>query len=224
MGKEDDLRRAILSAWELFGSVDMYFSNAGIFGPFGGVNEKEVSNEVWETMWRVNVMSHVYAARHLFPLWKANKVTGTFVITASAAGLLMQIGALPYHVTKHAALSIADWLAVEHNDDGVSVHCLCPELVRTNMMTLSSSAFSKGGKKGDAPGGLDGIKEPKDVAIATVNAIDAGTFLVLPHPQVKKYFAGKATDYDRWIKGMRRFKRRFSGLMLTNAPPPLSKL
>lgn len=151
-------------------------------------------------------MSHVFAARHLFPLWKQNKDNkngGVFVITASAAGLLMQIGSLPYHMTKHAAVSVADWLAVHHYDDGVRVHCLCPQAVQTNMLT--SSVVTPGG--GSA--GVDGVLSPSYVAIKTIEAIEKVEFLVLPHPEVKKYFIRKASDYDRWLNGMRRVHKHF---------------
>mmetsp|Transcript_38998 Transcript_38998/g.81993 ORF Transcript_38998/g.81993 Transcript_38998/m.81993 type:complete len:294 (-) Transcript_38998:75-956(-) len=225
VGKEEDLRRIILSAWKEFGSVDAYFSNAGIF-TMGGISDREVTNEAWDTIWRVNVMSHVFAARHLFPLWREHNISGIFVITASAAGLLMQIGCLPYHVTKHAAVSVADWLAVEHCQDGVSVHCVCPQAVRTNMLTSSAGALLKNDKKNDLSNaglaGRDGVAEPKDVAIATIKGIDAGTFLVLPHPQVKKYFVRKATNYERWIKGMGKVKKNIEAMLKES--PPQSKL
>mmetsp|Transcript_15670 Transcript_15670/g.33933 ORF Transcript_15670/g.33933 Transcript_15670/m.33933 type:complete len:172 (+) Transcript_15670:670-1185(+) len=171
-------------------------------------------------------MSHVYAARHIFPLWKGKNIRGIFVITGSAAGLLMQIGCLPYHVTKHAAVSVADWLAVTHHQDGVSVHCVCPQAVRTNMLTSNSvTTLTKNGKTdlpNGGPAGLDGVVEPKDVAIATLRGIDDGTFLILPHPQVKNYFVRKANDYDRWLKGMRKVKTHFDALL--SPSPPQSKL
>ena len=165
------------------------------------------------------VMSHIFAARHLFPLWKRNNIRGTFVITASAAGLLMQIGCLPYHVTKHAAVSIADWLAVAHYEDAVEVHCLCPQGVRTNMLTSSVTKNQNTLANDGGPAGIDGVAEPKDVAIETINGLYDGTFLILPHPRVKKYLQRKATDYDRWIKGMRRSKKHFEALL-----SPQSKL
>lgn len=165
-------------------------------------------------------MSHVFAARHLFPLWKQQNIRGIFVITGSAAGLLMQNGCLPYHVTKHAAVSIADWLAVTHHQDGVSVHCVCPQAVNTQMITNHVSAL--GGKEIKDLAGHDGVAEPKDVAAATIKGIQNGTFLILPHPQVQKYFVRKATDYDRWIKGMRRAKKHVDSLL--SASSPQSKL
>jgi len=211
-GNENDIKRAIYDAWKSFGRVDVFFSNAGIM-TMGGVDD--VSNEQWEKIWNVNVMSHVFAARHLFPLWRSHKnrqsspgsteskeEEGVFVITASAAGLLMQIGSLPYHVTKHAAVSVADWLAVHHHDDGVRVHCICPQAVQTNM--LASSTAPGGGSAG-----LDGVLSPGDVAMETIQAIERRQFLVLPHPKVKKYFERKASDYDRWLNGMRRVHKHF---------------
>mmetsp|Transcript_30801 Transcript_30801/g.55805 ORF Transcript_30801/g.55805 Transcript_30801/m.55805 type:complete len:292 (+) Transcript_30801:134-1009(+) len=223
VGKEEDIQRVILSAWKTFGTVDVFFSNAGIL-TVGGISENEVSNEAWDLIFHVNVMSHIFAARHLFPLWKEHNIRGIFVITASAAGLLMQPGCLPYHVTKHAAVSVADWLAVTHHQDGVSVHCVCPQAVRTDMVISNTKNEKKGALSsgGPAAAGLDGILEPEDVAIATIKGIDTGTFLVLPHPQVKKYFERKATDYDRWIKGMRKMKKKIDDLLKTS--PPQSKL
>lgn len=219
VGNEDDIKRVIHDAWQSFGQVDIFFSNAGIM-TMGGIDVDDVSNGQWEKIWNVNVMSHVFAARHLFPLWRHKKrrsslgsnladdrghlssSEGIFVITASAAGLLMQIGSLPYHVTKHAAVSVADWLAVHHYGDGVRVHCICPQAVQTNM--LASSVAPGGGSAG-----LDGILLPNEVAIETIQAIERKQFLVLPHPKVKKYFERKASDYDRWLNGMRRVHRHF---------------
>ncbi len=175
----------------------------------GGCGIDDVSNEQWEKMWNVNVMSHVFAARHLFPLWRRHNKTseGIFVITASAAGLLMQIGSLPYTVTKHAAVSVADWLSVHHYHEGVRVHCICPQAVQTNLLETSV-----------APGGPvhlkkimnpDGILSPNKVAMETIQAVERRQFLVLPHPKVKTYLERKSSDYDRWLCGMRRVYRHF---------------
>ena len=209
VGKEDDVKRLIYDAWHIFGRIDVFFSNAGIL-TLGGVAADDVSNEQWELIWNINVMSHVFAARYLFPLWKQrssnnddqSNIGGVFVITASAAGLLMQLGSLPYHVTKHAAVSVADWLAVHHYDEGIRVHCICPQAVQTNM--LKASLAPSGGSAG-----TDGVLLPKDVAIKTIEAIEKGEFMVLPHPEVKKYHIRKASDYDRWLNGMRRVHRYF---------------
>lgn len=222
VGKEDDIKQTIMSAWKTFGVVDAYFSNAGIF-TIGGIDENEVSNEAWDNIWRINAMSHIWAARCLFPLWKQNNHrNGIFVITASAAGLLMQPGCLPYHVTKHAAVSIADWLAVSHHKDGVSVHCLCPQAVQTAMLSSSVDDLSGKETKIASLAGRDGILKPKDVAIETLQAIDEGTFMILPHKQVKKYFIGKATDYGRWIRRMVATEKHFSELL--QSPSSRSRL
>mmetsp|Transcript_5852 Transcript_5852/g.11990 ORF Transcript_5852/g.11990 Transcript_5852/m.11990 type:complete len:280 (+) Transcript_5852:429-1268(+) len=207
VGNEYNIKRVINSAWSRYGRIDIYFSNAGIFA-LGGIAEDEYANEEREKIWRINVMSHIYAARSLFPLWKTNNHReGIFVVTASAAGLLAQIGSLPYHVTKHSAVSIADWLAISFRQDGVSVHCLCPQAVKTNMLKTIES-ISEGG-----PAGLDGIADPKEVALVTLKAIKDGHFFILPHPEVKKYFARKSTDYDRWIRGMEKVHRQYYGCM-----------
>lgn len=206
VGNEDNIKRVIESTWLRYGCIDVYFSNAGIFA-LAGIAEDEYANKEWEKIWKINVMSHIYAARSLFPLWKTNNCQEcVFVVTASAAGLLAQIGSLPYHVTKHAAVSIADWLAISFRRDGVSVHCLCPQAVRTNMLK-SIETTSEGG-----PAGMDGIADPKDVALVTMKAIDDGRFLILPHPEVMKYFTRKATDYDRWIRGMEKVHLQFGGM------------
>jgi len=217
VGKEEDVKRVISSAWEMFGSVEVFFSNAGIFN-VGGIDEKEVSNQVWDNILDVNVMSIVFAARHIFPMWKRDKIRGIFCITASAAGLLMQLGCLPYHVTKHAALSVADWLAVAHHKDGVSIHCLCPQGVNTNMLTSSVTAITgnidiSGGNAGII---LGEILSPKDVAIAALDGIDKKQFLILTHPEVKEYFQIKASDYGRWIKGMRKVQQRVDTMVRPN--------
>lgn len=218
VGSEVDIKRIIHSAWEIFGTIDVFFSNAGIF-TVGGVSDKEVSNEAWEKIWRVNVLSHIFAARSLIPIWKEHNQRGTFVITASAAGLLMQPGCLPYHVTKHAAVSVADWIAVTHRQDGVSVHCLCPQAVQTDMLTTSAVGVAGQEKAFAKLAGRDGILEPDDVARITIQDIEDGKFMILPHKQVHKYFVNKSNDYDRWIATMVKAKEHFDKLL----PPPTSR-
>ena len=137
-GVEMDLRKVVNTAWAAFGGIDAWFSNAGIPSN-GGIN---VPNDEWDRIWRVNSMQHVWSARHLFPRWKARGKAGSFVITASAAGLLTQVGSLPYSVTKHAAVSMAEWLAITHKDDGIKIHCLCPQAVQTGMMGEPDSEMS----------------------------------------------------------------------------------
>jgi len=178
------------------GPVDIYVSNAGV----GSGNGKFVaggSNESWELAWQVNVMGSVYAARVLMPEW-VERGHGRFVITASAAGLLNQIGSASYSCTKHAAVSLAESIAIEHGDQGIKSHCICPQYVRSNM--------TKGMPM--AEGSQDGLLEPKDVAEALKNAIAADEFMVFPHPVVKDYFVNRAMYTDAYLSGMQKLKAK----------------
>lgn len=176
------------------GPIDLFCSNAGI-SVAGGV---EVADDDWQRIWEINVMSHVWAARHLVPLMAA-RGGGYLLNTASAAGLLNQIGSAPYGVTKHAAVGLAEWLALSYGDLGIKVSVLCPQAVRTEM--------TRGHE--DHVAAIDGMMEPGHVAEACVEAIRAETFLVLPHPEVVQYMRNKTDNYDRWIGGMRKLNRRF---------------
>jgi len=152
----------------------------------------------------VNVYQHVYVARHLFPLFE-QRGSGTYVMTASAAGLVTQVGSLPYSVTKHAAVSIAEWLAITYAEAGINVHCICPQAVR--------SGFTEKTGDGGVAGG-DGMLEPEAVAVELLSCMEKKQFLVLPHPEVLNYFQRKANDYDRWIKGMSRLHESFGKIIL----------
>jgi NAD(P)-dependent dehydrogenase (short-subunit alcohol dehydrogenase family) len=176
------------------GPIDLFCSNAGISVP-GGV---EVEDDAWQRIWEINVMSHVWAARHLVPLMTA-RGGGYLLNTASAAGLLNQIGSAPYGVTKHAAVGLAEWLALSYGDQGIKVSVLCPQAVRTEM--------TRGHE--DHVAAIDGMMEPGPVAEACVQTIRAETFLVLPHKEVETYMRNKTDNYDRWIGGMRKLNRRF---------------
>jgi NAD(P)-dependent dehydrogenase (short-subunit alcohol dehydrogenase family) len=178
------------------GPIELFCSNAGI-GYGGGA---ELPDEKWQRIWDVNVMAHVWAARHMIPRMIA-RGGGYLLNTASAAGLLSQVGSASYAVTKHAAVALAEWLALTHGDDGIKVSVLCPQAVRT--------AMTAGNPDGVAS--IDGMLEPEDAAEACVRAIEAETFLVLPHPEVLQYMRNKAENYDRWIGGMRKLNRRFGG-------------
>lgn len=178
------------------GPIDLFCSNAGI-GIGGGA---EASNEGWQRIWDINVMAHVWAARHLVPRMIA-RGGGYLMNTASAAGLLSQIGSAPYAVTKHAAVGLAEWLAITHGDDGIKVSVLCPQAVRTAMTADNP----------DGVASVDGMIEPEDVAEACVRAIEAEDFLILPHPEVLDYMRRKTGDYNRWIGGMRKLNRRYRG-------------
>jgi NAD(P)-dependent dehydrogenase (short-subunit alcohol dehydrogenase family) len=199
VGKEADIRTLIETVEAEEGPIDLFCSNAGI-GIGGGA---EVSDERWQRIWDINLMAHVWAARHLVPRMAA-RGGGYLLNTASAAGLLSQVGSAPYAVTKHAAVALAEWLSITHGDQGIKVSVLCPQAVRT--------AMTAGNPDGVAS--VDGMLEPEDAAEACVRAIEAETFLVLPHPQVLEYMRRKTADYDRWLGGMRKLNRRFGARAL----------
>ncbi len=194
VGDDAAMGQFIEGAEAFAGPIDVFCSNAGIHRP-GGV---DTSAADWQACWDVNVMSHVYAARRLAAPMAGRG--GYFLITVSAAGLLSQIGSATYAVTKHAALAYAEWLSITWGDRGLGVSALCPQAVRTDMI----ANLEDGGVAG-----LDGVLEPDDVARSAFDGIAAGTFLVLPHPNVAEYVRRKATDHDRWIRGMRRLHERF---------------
>ena len=198
VSNEPELVRLVEAATREFGQIDLFCSNAGIAGKAGGI---EVSNEDWQRIWEVNFMAHVYAARAVLPSMLA-RVEGYLLNTASAAGLLTSLGAAPYSVTKHAAVSFAEWLSITYGDRGIKVSVLCPQGVNTRMLEESMSVTGQLLKQ-------DAI-EPEDVANAVVEALAEERFLVLPHPEVHDYFLRKATDYDRWLRGMRRLQARIS--------------
>ncbi|MET7646166.1 SDR family oxidoreductase [Streptomyces sp. NPDC005426] len=178
----------------LDGTVDVYCANAGLASP-GDVFADE---DVWAAAWDVNVMAHVRAARALLPDW-LERGSGRFVSTASAAGLLTMIGAAPYSVTKHGAVAFAEWLSLTYRHRGVKVHAICPQGVRTDMLTAAGSA----GKLVLAPSAI----EPEDVAEALFDAMAADRFLVLPHPEVAGYYGARAQDTDHWLGSMNRLQR-----------------
>lgn len=194
--READLERLAAQASEAYGPIDLFCSNAGIFLE-GGV---ESSDADWERIWAVNVRAHIYAARAVLPAMLA-RGQGYLLQTASAAGLLTQIGSAPYAVTKHAAVALAEWLAVTHGDAGIRVSCLCPQGVRTKML-MGDDLSSTGNFL------YEGSVSPEEVAEAVVRGIGEERFLILPHPEVAEYFRRKASDYDRWLNGMRRLRRR----------------
>jgi len=196
VSKEADIVSLIQTVEAEEGPIDLFCSNAGI-GIGGGA---EASNEGWTRIWEINVMAHVWAARALVPLM-ASRGGGYLLNTASAAGLLSQIGSAPYAVTKHAAVGLAEWLAITHGDQGIKVSVLCPQAVKT--------AMTAGNPDGVAS--IDGMMEPEEVAEACVAAISTEQFLILPHPEVLDYMRRKTGDYDRWIGGMRKLNRRFQG-------------
>jgi NAD(P)-dependent dehydrogenase (short-subunit alcohol dehydrogenase family) len=193
VASEPDVVRLVREVTGTWGRIDLFCSNAGV-GANGG---EEAPDAVWQRSWEVNVMAHVYAARAVLPGMLA-RAEGYLLQTVSAAGLLTQIGSAPYSVTKHAALALAEWLAVTHGDRGIRVSCLCPQGVKTRM--LRNAEFGGGAFL------LDTAIEPEAVAESVVAGLAEERFLILPHPEVAEYFRRKAADYDRWLRGMRRLR------------------
>lgn len=181
------------------GPIDLFVSNAGYVTMAG----LEDSNESINNMWGVHVMSHIYAARAVLPSMIA-KGEGYLLNTASAAGLLTQIGSLSYSITKAAAVSLGEWLAVSHHHQGIRVSVLCPQAVRTNIISNSPDGL-QGGLDGGAAGG-DGVLEAADVAQMCLDAVRDERFLVMPHAEVQGYMEFKVADRDKWLNGMRRFQ------------------
>jgi len=202
VGKEDQVKALVARAEEQYGPIDLFCANAGI-ATTGGI---EVSNAEWQRIWDINVMAHIYAARAVLPGMIA-RGGGYFLTTASAAGLLSQVGSAPYAVTKHAAVALAEWLAISHGDQGIKVSVLCPQGVRTAM--LEEAANTGDGRLAQVAS-LDGVLEPEQVAEIVVQAIAEEQFLILPHPKVMEYIRQKAGDYERWIHGMQRLHARFA--------------
>lgn len=191
---ESDVIKLIENVTEQFGQIDLVCSNAGIAGAAGGA---EVDNEIWQKIWEVNVMSHIYLARAVLPQM-LKRGSGYLLLTVSAAGLLTHFEAAPYTVSKHAALSFGEWLSIAHHDAGIRVSCLCPQGVNTRMIL---------GEDGKQENFLrEGALEPGQVANSVIEGLANEQFLILPHPQVADYFRHKATDYERWLRGLRKMR------------------
>ena len=175
-----------------FGLIDIFCSNAGILS----LGSEQTSNEDWSKNWNLHVMSHVFAAKKLLPDM-LRRGSGYFVNTASAAGLLSHIDSITYSTTKHAAIGLAEWLAITYGKQGIGVSILCPQAVET--------AMTKGREK--EVSALDGMMKPEDVAIDVINAIKDEVFLISPHDEVVGYFQNKANNYSRWIGGMQKLRQ-----------------
>jgi NAD(P)-dependent dehydrogenase (short-subunit alcohol dehydrogenase family) len=193
VSREEDIIRLVKFVQDRHGRIDIFCSNAGILA-LGGY---EVDNKTWQRIWEINVLSHVFAARAVLP-GMIRQGGGAFMVTASAAGLLSQIGSLPYSVTKHAAVGLAENLAITYGDQGISVLALCPQAVDTEMT-----------RQGGGVAAVDGMMKPEQLADAVIEAFRADEFLILPHPEVKTYMQRKTSDYSRWLKGMRKLQERF---------------
>jgi NAD(P)-dependent dehydrogenase (short-subunit alcohol dehydrogenase family) len=198
VGREADVAHVIEATERELGPIDLFCSNAGI----GRGHSLDSPNEEWQQSWDVNVMSHVYAARHLVPRMAA-RGGGQLLITASAAGLLNQIGGAAYGVTKHAAVGFGEWLAIHHGHQGIKVSLLCPQAVRTAMTGDNVATAAAAG---------DGLMEPEQVAEVVVEGLRDERFLILPHPEVLEYMRRKSGDYDRWIRGMGKLFRKLAGI------------
>ena len=193
--REGDVVRLVQQVTTKYGAMDLFCSNAGI-SVGGGV---ETSDSDWLRIWQVNVMAHIYAARAVLP-GMLLRHTGYLLQTVSAAGLLSMIGSAPYSVTKHAALALAEWLAITHGAQGIKVSVICPQGVRTEMLLKDAS--------GSASFLKEEAIEPEQVAEAAVRGLAEERFLILPHPDVAEYFRRKAANYDRWLEGMRRLQAK----------------
>ncbi|MGE0373802.1 MAG: SDR family oxidoreductase [Planctomycetaceae bacterium] len=201
VGVEVEIRRLITDVIAVHGRIDLFCANAGI-AMSGGI---DVPDDEWRRIMDVNLLSHLYCARAVVP-HMLERGEGYMLHTASAAGLLTQIGSAPYAVSKHAAVALAEWLSITYGDAGIRVSCLCPQGVRTAML------------KGDDPvirSLQEGSLSTEEVAETVVAGLRDERFLILPHPEVGRYFQNKANDYDRWLRGMRRLRREIG-----DAQPP----
>lgn len=196
VGVEADIIQLVETVTQTLGPIDLFCSNAGIM-VMGGSDTPDTD---WDRIWRVNVLSHVYAARAVLP-GMLQRGSGYLLQTASAAGLLTQIGSAPYSVTKHAAVAYAEWLSITHAAEGIKVSCLCPQAVETSMLTQSTGGIA------------DYLRQTaittQTVADAVIDGLRAERFLILPHPEVADYFLHKAENYERWLSGLRKLQAKF---------------
>src|SRR6266404_4102860 len=190
VGQESEIRSLVNETIARFGQIDLFCSNAGIFIE-GGI---DAPNEAWARMRDIHVMAHIYAARAVLPGMIACG-EGYLLQTVSAAGLITSLESAPYAVTKHAALALAEWIAMTYGDQGIKVSALCPQGVRTNMLMQDPDNFL-----------VEGSVSVERVADEVIAGLDEERFLILPHPEVAEYFQRKANDHDRWLRGMRRFR------------------
>lgn len=190
-----------------FGFIDLFFANAGVAQ---GSDIVATDEATWETVMNINLHAHRWAAKHLIGDWLAAG-RGYFCSTASAAGLLSQIGNATYSVSKHAAVAFAEYLAITYGDRGLRVSCLCPQGVNTNMLNPPGSHEGTGRNGGDVVKASGNVLEPDQVADIVHDAIVAERFLILPHPEVHTFETRKVEDRDRWLAGMRRLQARIIG-------------
>ena len=203
IGTEAGNQHLVATAEDTFGPIDLFFANAGV----AVGTDLDTSEADWELAFNVNVHAHRWAAKYLLPGWLA-RGEGYFCSTASAAGLLSQIGSAPYSVTKHGAVAFAEWISITYGDRGIRASCLCPQGVNTNML---NGGPITGSGAGDVVRASGNVLEPEAVAEVAAAVIRAETFLILPHPEVLTYLQRKTGDYDRWLAGMRRLQARIVG-------------
>jgi NAD(P)-dependent dehydrogenase (short-subunit alcohol dehydrogenase family) len=194
VGDERQVAELARRAEEAFDRIDLFCSNAGIATKGGS----EASDADWQRNWQVNLMSHVYAARAVLP-GMLKRGRGYLLNTASAAGLLTEMGSAPYSVTKHAAVAFAEFLSIHHRDAGIGVSCLCPMGVTTEMLQAEDPhvAYLR----------LTAVT-PEHVAEEVIQGLREERFLILPHPEVKEFYGYRATNTDRWLAGMRRLNKK----------------
>ncbi|HEY2028161.1 MAG TPA: SDR family NAD(P)-dependent oxidoreductase [Myxococcales bacterium] len=200
VSREGDVAALVEQAVSAHGRIDLFASNAGI----ARGNGADASNDDWQRSWEVNVMAHVFAARHVLPSMLARK-QGYLLQTASAAGLLTSLGAAPYAATKHAAVAFAEWLSITHHHQGLRVSCLCPQGVQTCMLA-QAVAFPAG----QAILAAGAVLTPEQVAKAAVDGIGEERFHILPHPEVSLYMQRRAQDHERWLSSMRALQQKVS--------------
>lgn len=203
IGTEAGNQLLVAAAEDTFGPIDLFFANAGV--AIG--TDLTTSEADWDLAFNINVHAHRWAAKYLLPSWLA-RGEGYFCSTASAAGLLSQIGSAPYSLTKHGAVAFAEWMSITYGDQGVRVSCLCPQGVNTDM--LNQAPINSAGA-GDVVRAAGVVLEPDDVAEVAIGVIRAESFLILPHPEVLTYLQRKTGDYDRWLAGMRKLQARIVG-------------
>jgi NAD(P)-dependent dehydrogenase (short-subunit alcohol dehydrogenase family) len=195
---ERQVRTVVQRTEEAFAPVDLFCANAGILIG-GGV---EVPDAEWKRIWSVNVLSHIYAARAVLP-GMIERGKGYLLHTASAAGLLTQLGSAPYSVTKHAVVALAEWLSITHAADGITVSCLCPQGVWTGM---TGAPTDDSDPLLSATAGRNGMLMPEDVASTVLAGLADERFLILPHPEVATFEQRRAGDRERWLRAMRRIQ------------------
>lgn len=197
VSREEDIQQLVIAAESAYGSIDLFCSNAGICRG-EPEHSASASNETWQACWDIHVMAHVYAARAVLPSM-LKRGEGYFVQMASAAGLLSQIGDAAYSASKHAAVGFAESLSITHGDDGIKVSVVCPQYVATPMLGYS---------EGEDTDQFPGVISPDQLAETVIEGIEAEKFLILPHPDVSQFIQYKTSDYDRWLGGMRKLRRK----------------